>query len=109
MAIYQDVGHKRESAIPISLIPRAKRHSARPRNTCKIQGANSVTLTYFLRTRPPSRAELAAIFPRLLIAPRVVFRSLAGEQPNYRNARCLSSLPSWSDGDDIAPGHHTRT
>src|SRR5437879_2083812 len=89
MAIYQDVGHERESAIPISLISRAKRHSARPRNTCKIRGANSVTFTYFLRTRPPSRVEFAAIFPRLLIAPRVVFRSLAGEQRQVQKRTML--------------------
>src|SRR5437899_11190426 len=49
---------------------------------------SKLSITYCLRTRSPSRVEFAAIFPRLLIAPRVVFRSLAGEQPNYRNARC---------------------
>src|SRR2546426_177251 len=103
MAIYQDVGHEREFAIPIPLISPSKKALARLRNTCKIRGPNSPTITY-LRPKPPSRAVLAAIFPRLLIAPRVVFSPLQASSPKYRNARCLSSLPSWSDGDDIAPG-----
>src|SRR5438309_9561655 len=109
MAIYRDVGHEAEFAIPISLISRAKRHSHAYETHVKSEAPTLL--------RSPTASErdrhhawsLPPFFPGCSSRQGLSSRSLAGEQPNYRNARCLSSLPSWSDGDDIAPGRHTRT
>src|SRR5438128_1558940 len=109
MAIYRDVGHEAEFAIPISLISRAKRHSHAYETHVKSEAPNSVTITYCLRTRPPSRVEFAAIFPQVAHRAKGCLQVPCRRAAQLQKRPMLSSLPSWSDGDGIAPGRHTRT
>src|SRR5438876_12175446 len=108
MDIYQDVGHEREFAIPISLISRAKSHSHA--HETHVNPTPQLGYAHLLPSNETAIIRGACpFFPGCSSRQRLSSVACWRGSPEYRNARCLSSLPSWRDGDDIAPGCHTRT
>ena len=71
MAIYQDVGHEREFAIPIPLISRAKRRS--PvfffENSSKIRDPNAEMITRFRSNKTAIARTALQVFHIVIVVP----------------------------------------